>query len=150
MADAIEREQIINRQHPERNGYGMIQGEANDLIHRIEHLEHNQLRAQGVKIRNRMDRIRVIGSDKLYTHSPEDIVIEKMDREQINIAEERALNKVSKKCRDIYYLREMGLLHREIADILKSERSTITKNLSNIKKELKLELKPFYTGGEKK
>lgn len=24
VADAIEREQIINKQHPERNGYGMI------------------------------------------------------------------------------------------------------------------------------
>ena len=149
VADAIERERIINEQHPERNGYGMIQGEANDLIHRIEHIEHNQLRAQGVKIKNRLDRIRVIGSDKLYTHSPEDVVIEKMDREQINRAEEKVLNRISPKSREIYFLREKGLLHREIAKILKSERSTITKSLTNIKKELYSELKPFYIGGDK-
>ena len=39
VADAIAREQRINKEHPERKGYGMIEGEADDLIARIRGLE---------------------------------------------------------------------------------------------------------------
>lgn len=39
VAEAIEREKRINAEHPERKGYGMIEGEADDLIARIRGLE---------------------------------------------------------------------------------------------------------------
>lgn len=142
VADAIERERIINEQHPERHGYGMIQGEADDLIHRIEHLEHNQLRAQIVKVRNRMDRVRVIGSNRLYTHSPEDIVIEKIYREKIQEAENSVLKRLSEKDREIYFLRDIGLYHKDIAKMTNLCRSSITKKLINTNKELRKELYP--------
>ncbi len=114
----------------------MIQGEADDLIHRIEHLEHNQLRAQGVKIKRREDRVRVIGSDMLYTHSPEEIVINKIDKERVRMAEDSVLKRLSPRHQNIYMLKEQGYLHREIADELNLERSTVTKNLLYTKRKL--------------
>lgn len=42
VAEAIEREKRINKEHPERHGYGMIQGEADDLIQRIRCLERKE------------------------------------------------------------------------------------------------------------
>ena len=114
----------------------MIQGEADDLIHRIEHLEHNQLRAQGVKIKRREDRVRVIGSDMLYTHSPEEIVINKIDKERVRRAEDSVLKRLSPRHQNIYMLKEQGYLHREIADELNLERSTVTKNLLYTKRKL--------------
>ena len=146
VADAIERERIINEQHPERNGYGMIQGEADDLIHRIEHLEHNQLRAQTVKVRNRTDRVRVIGSNRLYTHSPEEIVIEKIYKERIQEAENNVLKRLSDKDREIYFLRDIGLYHKDIAKITNLCRSSITKKLIHANKELRKELLSILNG----
>ena len=148
VEEAIERERLINEQHPERHGYGMIEGEANDLIHRIEHLEWNQLRAQQVKVKNRKDRIRVIGKDMAYSRSPEDIVVEKIDREEIRNAELNALKRMSKEDREIYDLREKGLLQREIAELKNVHRSTITKKLGNINEELKKEFEQIKERGE--
>ena len=51
VLEAIEREKQINIDHPERHGYGMIEGEANDLIRRIEVLEYKLLRSQKEKIK---------------------------------------------------------------------------------------------------
>ena len=135
VADAIERERIINEQHPERNGYGMIQGEADDLIHRIEHLEHNQLRAQTVKVRNRTDRVRVIGS-----------IIEKIYKERIQEAENNVLKRLSDKDREIYFLRDIGLYHKDIAKITNLCRSSITKKLIHANKELRKELLSILNG----
>ena len=148
VQDAIERERSINEQHPERNGYGMIQGEANDLIHRIEHLEHNQLRAQGVKVKNRLDKIRVIGSDRLYTHSPEDIVIEKIDKEQINKAEEMVLNRISKRSVRAYFLKQEGNSYKNIGDVLGIDKSTACRDVHKIKKDLRSAFKEIYNGGD--
>ena len=126
----------------------MIEGEAKDLIHRIEHLEHNQLRAQAVKVRNRLDKIRVIGSDRLYTRSPEDIVIDELDKQEIRDAEERVLKRISNKSKEIYLLRDDGLYHKDIASILNAERSTITKNLLSTKAKLRKEFEVIKNGGD--
>jgi hypothetical protein len=56
----------------------------------------------------------VIGSNKLYTHSPEDIVIEKIDREQISRAEERVLNRISERSRRAYFLKHDGNSYQNI------------------------------------
>ena len=61
----------------------MVKGEADDLIRRIENLELKQLHAQKEKIKNREKKIRLIGADKLYTHSPEDLVIEAEEKKPI-------------------------------------------------------------------
>lgn len=45
VEEAIKREKEINTLHPERKGYGMVQGEADDLIRRIEILEYKLERA---------------------------------------------------------------------------------------------------------
>ena len=141
IAEAIERERIINEQHPERHGYGMIQGEADDLIWRIEKLEKNQLKAQAAKIKHREDRIRMIGTDKLYTHSPEEIVIEKISREKVNNIENKILQSLPERSRRFYYLREQGLLHREIAAICNVSRRTVGMDLQKTLYKLKEGLK---------
>ena len=143
IADAIERERIINEQHPERHGYGMIQGEADDLIWRIEKLEKNQLKAQTAKVKHREDKIRMIGSDQLYTHSPEEIVINKIERERVNNAEKNVLESLSQRSRNFYYLREQGLLHREIAEICHVSRRTVGMDLQKTIHKLKEGLKEF-------
>ena len=76
VADAVAREKRINKLHPERHGYGMVEGEADDLIRRIEELERKQLQAQAKSSSRRREKIRLVGMDKLYTHGPEEIVIE--------------------------------------------------------------------------
>ncbi len=148
VAEAIERERIINKQHPERNGYGMIQGEANDLIHRIEHLEINQLRAQGAKVKSRVDRIRLIGSDRLYTKSPEDIAIENIDREEIRKAEEEALKRLSKRSKEIYFLREIGLPQSKIGELMSINKSTVCRDLKKTDTLLKDTLHSIYNSNK--
>lgn len=143
IAEAIERERIINEQHPERHGYGMINGEADDLIWRIEKLERNQLKAQVAKVKHREDKIRVIGADKLYTHSPEEIVINKIEREKISNKEGEILNSLSKRSQSFYYLREQGLLHKEIARIFNVSRRTVGMDLQKTRNKLKEGLKTF-------
>lgn len=148
IEDAIEREKEINKQHPERHGYGMIEGEANDLIRRIEHLEWNQLRAQTAKVRHREDRIRVIGSDKLYTHSPEDIVIEKLDREQVSRAEDDVLKRLSKRSVGFYLLKESGLKYTDIGKMYNLHRSTVSRDIKRTIEMIRKELEPIKYGGE--
>ena len=144
VADAIERERIINEQHPERHGYGMIQGEANDLIHRIEHLEINQLRAQGVKVKNRTDKIRLIGKDMLYSRSPEEIAIDNIDKEEIAKAEAEVIKRLSKRCRNVYFLREIGMSQSEIGEMVGVNKSTVCRDLKKANTLLKDTLEFVY------
>ena len=113
VADAIEREKLINEQHPERHGYGMIQGEANDLIRRIENLEIKQLHAQKEKIRNREQKIRLIGRDQLYSKSPEDIVIEKEERKPLQRAIQNTIDKFTERRDNAFSLHECGYKNTE-------------------------------------
>ena len=118
----------------------MIQGEANDLIYRLERLAYYEKLAQAVKIKRREDKVRVMGSDKLYTQSPEDIVINKLDKEQIRRAEEKALAKVSERRKDAYFLNELGLTQKEIGEIHDVNQSTICRDIDIVNKHLKEEL----------
>lgn len=95
-----------------------------------------------------MDRIRVIGSDRLYTHSPEDIVIENMDREEISRAEEKVLNKISKRKRDAYYLKQDGSSYQDIGDILGIDKSTACRDVHKVKNDLKSAFEEINNGGE--
>lgn len=79
----------------------------------------------------------------LYAHSPEDIVIEKIYREQIQKAENNVLKRLSQKDRQIYFLRDIGLYHKDIAKITNLCRSSITKKLIYTNKELRKELYPI-------
>lgn len=126
----------------------MIQGEANDLIHRIEHLEHNQLRAQAAKVKHREDKIRVIGSDKLYTHSPEDIVIERLERKRISNAEKKVLNNIPIRSQRFYFLRDIGLNYTDIAKVFDLHRTTVSRELKKVNDNLKKEFKEIFKGGD--
>ena len=61
----------------------MINGEADDLIRRIEALEYKLLRSQKERIKLREEKIRVIGRDKLYTMSPENYIVLKEKNKSI-------------------------------------------------------------------
>lgn len=137
VADAIERERIINEQHPERHGYGMIQGEANDLIRRIENLEIKQLHAQREKIRNREQRIRLIGRDKLYSQSPEDIVIEREERTPLRRAIDTTIDKFTERRDNAFSLYEQGYKKTEIADIMGVSRHIVGREIRIAEQELR-------------
>lgn len=140
VEDAIAREQQINQEHPERHGYGMIEGEANDLIERIEILEFKLLQAQREKARTRKEKIRLIGRDKLYSISPEDYVIYKEEHTPIIEAEKKAFSSLPKRTQQIYALKEQGLTQEEIANRFGVHRSTISRELKRAVQSLKQEL----------
>lgn len=145
VLEAIEREKQINIDHPERHGYGMIEGEANDLIRRIEVLEYKLLRSQKEKIKLREDKIRVIGRDKLYTMSPEDyLIIKEMHRPIIN-AEERVYKRLPDRTRQIYLLKEQGLTQEEIAKRFNIHRSTVSREIKRAVNAFKKEI----SGGDR-
>lgn len=137
VADAIERERIINQQHPERHGYGMIQGEANDLIRRIENLEIKQLHSQREKIRNREQRIRLIGRDRLYSQSPEDIVIEKEEQQPLRRVIEDAINQFTLRRDNAFSLYEQGYKKTQIADIMGVSRYVVGREIQIAEQELR-------------
>ena len=145
VEDAIEREKQINQQHPERHGYGMIQGEADDLIKRIEALEYKLLRSQKEKIKLREEKVRIIGRDKLYTVSPEDYLILKDKEKKLKHLEEIALKKLSKREREIFFLKEQGLTQEEIAKKFGVHRSTISRENKKAIETIKNEI----SGGDK-
>lgn len=145
VLEAIEREKQINIDHPERHGYGMIEGEANDLIRRIEVLEYKLLRSQKEKIKLREDKIRVIGRDKLYTMSPEDyLIIKEMHKPIIN-AEERAYKRLPDRTKQIYLLKEQGLTQEEIAKRFNIHRSTVSREIKRAVNAFKKEI----SGGDR-
>ena len=145
VLEAIEREKQINIDHPERHGYGMIEGEANDLIRRIEVLEYKLLRSQKEKIKLREDKIRVIGRDKLYTMSPEEyLIIKEMHKPIIN-AEERVYKRLPDRTRQIYLLKEQGLTQEEIAKRFNIHRSTVSREIKRAVNAFKKEI----SGGDR-
>lgn len=145
VLEAIEREKQINIDHPERHGYGMIEGEANDLIKRIEVLEYKLLRSQKEKIKLREDKIRVIGRDKLYTMSPEDyLIIKEMHKPIIN-AEERVYKRLPDRTKQIYLLKEQGLTQEEIAKRFNIHRSTVSREIKRAVNAFKKEI----SGGDR-
>ena len=75
-------------------------------------------------------------------------MIEELDRQEVRNAEERVFNKLSNKSKEIYLLRDDGLYHKDIANILNVERSTITKNLINTKAKLREEFEVIRNGGD--
>lgn len=145
VLEAIEREKQINIDHPERHGYGMIEGEANDLIRRIEFLEYKLLRSQKEKIKLREDKIRVIGRDKLYTMSPEDYLIIKETHKPIINAEERVYKRLPDRTRQIYLLKEQGLTQEEIAKRFNIHRSTVSREIKRAVNAFKKEI----SGGDR-
>ena len=72
---AKAHEAQINKDHPERHGYGMTALEAEPYIRQIEWLNRKQERAQIEKVKSRCGRIRVMSSSKLYSMSPEDLYL---------------------------------------------------------------------------
>lgn len=147
VQDAIEREKEINKQHPERHGYGMINGEADDLIRRIEALEYKLLRSQKERIKLREEKIRVIGRDKLYTMSPENYIVLKEKNKSILQAEDRAFNTLPERTKRIYLLKEQGLTQQEIANKFNVHRSTISREIKRTINALQKEINNIG-GGE--
>lgn len=134
VEEAIAREQGLNAQHPERHGYGMIEGEADDLIKRIELLEFKLERAQKEKARTRKEKIRLIGRDKLYTKSPEDIIVEDIMRSKFNAFEESTRDKMSNRTRQVYDLNDIGKKQIDIAKELGVSQPTVHRELNTAKK----------------
>ena len=145
VAEAIEREKRINKEHPERNGYGMMEGEADDLIARLRGLERRQELAQTVKGERINQRIRICNSDKLYTLSPEVIAINNIYKERVNRAESKVLQDLSERSRRIYDMKQHGNRFTEISKIVNIHISNVSrdyhKSIDKLKEEFKRVLK---------
>lgn len=115
----------------------MVKGEADDLIRRIENLELKQLHAQKEKIKNREKKIRLIGADKLYTHSPEDLVIEAEEKKPIKDSVNSVLDKFPERRDSIFALHEQGYKKVQIAKILGISRYIVGREIKKAENELK-------------
>lgn len=119
----------------------MIQGEADDLIRRVENLEIKQLHAQKEKIKNREQRIRLIGKDQLYSKSPEDIVIEKEERRPLQQAINCVIDKFTRRRDEAFTLHECGYTNTDIANIMGVSRYVVGRELKAAEQELRNHLK---------
>lgn len=117
----------------------MIQGEADDLIERIEKLERSLIRAQRVKITRRAQKIRLTGNDKIFHISPEDMVLHKMDKKKINNAEAKVLREATPRSRDIYYMREDGFKLKDISEKCQIHWSNVSRDFGKTRNKLKEE-----------
>ena len=128
VLDAIKREKEINKQHPERHGYGMIKGEADDLIYRIRKLEKKEELNQQVKGDRLTERIKIVNCDKLYSRSPETIAIENIYKENVNKAEKKFFRELSDRNKQIYNMKDQGNKFVDIGKTIGLHVSNVSRN----------------------
>ena len=149
VEDAIKREQEINALHPERHGYGMKEGEADNLIRRIEALEYKLERAQKEKARTRKEKIRLIGRDRLYTQSPEDVIVEREMRNKFENFESKVRDTLLERTRQVYDLHDIGTKQKDIASQLGISQPTVHREITTAKKVMEENFKAWReTNGE--
>ena len=142
VRDAKRKEREINRQHPERHGYGFMAGEANDFIRRIEWLETIQERAQQAKVNRRVGKISIMSNDKLYSRSPEDLYIEYEHRQELARKIRRARQNIPKQNGEIIVMYHTDdFTQQELADMFDLNQSTVSRAISAATKELGENLK---------
>lgn len=141
VQEAIEREKRINAEHPERNGYGMIQGEADDLIQRIRVLEYKQELAQRTKGGRITQRIRLTNSDAVYSRSPEAVAIHNIYKQKVNKAERKFFDDLSARSKEIYNRREQGEKFTDIGKVVGLHISNVSRNYYKSLAQLREELK---------
>ncbi len=115
----------------------MTREEADEFIRRIETLEYKLERAQKEKVRTRKEKIRMIGRDKLYTRSPEDIVIEQMSKRKFNALEDSIRNSMSERTKQVYDLNELGVKQVDIARQLGISQPTVHREIKSAKNAIK-------------
>lgn len=134
---AQKKEASINRTHPERCGYGMTEEEAKPFIGMLYHLAYQEDHAQRERNIDRCQRVQMIGRDKLYSLSPEQILLR---REQMQIIVDRLtairkdLTEDEKEVYDEYYLDKLS--QAEIAENMKTSQPQISRIINNINKAL--------------
>ena len=98
------------------------------------------LHSQKEKIRNREQRIRLIGRDRLYTHSPEDLLIEKEEQRPMRESIQSTLDKFTERREKIFSLHEQGYKHVEIAKMMGISRFIVGREVKIAEEELKKRL----------
>ena len=141
VQEAIEREKRINAEHPERHGYGMVKGEADDLIKRLHKLAVKEELAQRGKVIRRNQRVRMCNNDQLYSRSPEDIALRNIYREKINRAEKRVMDNLNIRSKQIFELRDQGEKLTDISKIIGLHISNVSRDYSKTIEKLKEEFK---------
>lgn len=124
---------FINGIYPKRHGYGLLQEEAKPLLFELARLAYKEDHAQREKIIDRCQRVQVIGRDKLYSLSPEQVLLRK---EQMQLIVDRLteirkdLSDEEKEIYDEYYLDKLS--QKEIAQNLNSSQPQISRVISKI------------------
>lgn len=136
VEDAKKEEARINAEHPERHGYGFIEGEADKFLRRLKRLERLEERAQQAKVDSRVGRIKIMGRDKFYSHSPESVLISK-ESSRLNAEGIRRLHSMSATNQEIYNLWVDGYFtQREIGDMFGISQPSVSRIITNTNKIL--------------
>jgi RNA polymerase sigma factor (sigma-70 family) len=137
VREARKKEEKINQHHPERNGYGFIDGEADEYIRRIERLEAIEERAQQAKILRRIARVSLMSNDVGYSRSPEDIYIENETRSELSHKIDKVTENLHPRNKEIvsmYY--GENYTQKELADKFDLNQSTISRVIANGTKKI--------------
>lgn len=147
IADAIEREKRINAEHPERHGYGMIQGEADDLLERMKALEVREELAQREKGNRVKQRIRIANNDRVYSRPPEIVALDNIYKERVNKTEANVVNKLTQRNKEIYDMRDIGNRFTAIGKVVGLHVSNVSRNHKKIMEEMKKQLLKVLSEG---
>lgn len=122
----------VNKKHPERNGYGLLQEEGEEYIKMMTALARREDHAHREKTVNRVERVCVLSQDKLYTHSPEEILLAKERDKALRRTIERVRDSMSERDKQVYdgYVLDR-LSQQEIADKLEISQSSVSRILAN-------------------
>ena len=109
----------------------------------MENLEIKLEHSQKEKIKNREKRIRVIGRDKMYTHSPEEIIIEEEEKNRLHKSIQSTIDKFTTRRDKIFALHEQGYKNVEIAKMLGISRHIVGREVNKAEDELRNKLGGF-------
>ena len=96
--------------------------------------------AQKEKIKNREKRIRLIGRDKLYSRSPEEIVIDEEERRPLRNTIDSVIDSFTQRQERAFSLYEQGLKKVDIAKEMGTSRYVVTREIKEAEQELKRRL----------
>jgi RNA polymerase sigma factor (sigma-70 family) len=128
VEEAKQAEALCNQEHPERHGYGFVNGEAKEFLQRIEWLERAEEKAQQAKVSRRVGKIGVMSNDKLYSRSPEEVYLAKEHKEELKQKIRNAKRHVplrGRKILDSYYGENYTQV--ELADKFNIDQSTVSR-----------------------
>jgi len=99
---STEAEREISLAYPERHGYGMTEEEGKPFVKQMIALACREDHAQHEKMIDRCERVQVIGRDKMFSMSPEQVLLNKETMQSIVVRLAGIRQILTQEERDIY------------------------------------------------